>query len=140
VSRFRDEELDVARLLEAAGLGSLADGLPTLYAGPFPVTAPDSFIACRLATYEGAEKYLAGVGTALHRCTVTVLVRGARGPSSYLESRECARAAWEALYDKHPEGYVHVDSGDGAPTFLGEDGEQRPQWSLSVSVVYFSVV
>ena len=138
MSRLKDEELDVARLLEAAGLGSLADGLPTLYAGPFPATAPDAFVACRLATSEPPEKYLAGAGTALHRCTVTVLVRGARGPNAYVDSRERARAAWEALYDRHPAGYVHVDSGEGAPTFLGEDGEQRPQWSLSVSVVYFS--
>jgi hypothetical protein len=138
VNRLKDVEMDVARLLEAAGLGSLANGLPTLYAGPYPVGAPDAFIACRLSSAEKPEKYLANVGTARHRCTVTVLVRAARGPDGYLEGSARARAAWEALYDAHPEGYVHVDAEDGGPTYLGEDEGERPRWSLTVDVAYIS--
>jgi len=138
VSRLRDVELDVAQLLEAAGLGTLADGLPTLYAGPFPAQAPDSFLAVRESTSEPPEKYLAASGTARHRASVAVLVRQARGPNAYAEGRERARAAWEALYDRHPEGYVHVDALDGGPTFLGEDDDGRPQWSFNVGVEYFS--
>ena len=138
MSRLKDVELDVTRLLEAAGLGTLADGLPTLYAGPFPPTAPEQFISCRLATSEKVEKYLANSGTALHRCTVTVLVRGVRGPDGYTTSRELACAAWGALYDRHPEGYVHVDAEDGGPTYLGEDEEGRPRWSLTIGAEYFS--
>ncbi|EPX62545.1 hypothetical protein D187_008733 [Cystobacter fuscus DSM 2262] len=138
MSRLKDVELDVARLLEAAGLGSLADGLPTLYAGPYPPGAPDAFIACRFSGGEKPEKYLAGARTALHRCTVTVLVRAARGPDGYSEGSARARAAWEALYDAHPEGYVSVDVEDGGPTYLGEDEEGRPRWSLTVGVLYHS--
>nr|WP_239578556.1 hypothetical protein [Archangium primigenium] len=119
-------------------MGSLADGSPTLYAGPFPASAPDSFIACRESTAEQPEKYLARAGTALHRGLVTVLVRQARGPNAYVEGRTRAQAAWEALFDRHPEGYVHVDARDGAPTFLGEDEDGRPRWSLTVDVQYLS--
>ncbi|ATB41141.1 hypothetical protein CYFUS_006603 [Cystobacter fuscus] len=140
MSRLKDVELDVARLLEAAGLGSLADSLPTLYAGPYSPGAPDAFIACRLSASEKPEKYLANAGMALHRCTVTVLVCGERGPDGYSEGSARARAAWEALYDAHPEGYVRVDVEDGGPTFLGEDEEGRPRWSLTVEAEYFSAL
>ncbi|EPX56160.1 hypothetical protein D187_007502 [Cystobacter fuscus DSM 2262] len=138
MSRLKDVELDVARLLEAAGLGTLADGLPTLYAGPYPPGAPDAFIACRFSGGEKPEKYLANAGTALHRCTVTVLVRAARGPDGYSEGSARARAAWEVLYDAHPPGYVRVDVEDGGPTHLGEDEAGRPRWSINVSIAYSS--
>lgn len=134
---LRDCELDVARLLEAAGLGSLADGLPTLYAGPYSEASPDALIACRQSSAERPEKYLGAVGLALHRPTVTVLVRGARGLANYTESGERARAAWAALYDRTDIAeYIRIDCEDGAPTYLGEDEEQRPRWSFTVTCEY----
>ncbi|MET0404224.1 MAG: hypothetical protein ABW123_17560 [Cystobacter sp.] len=138
MSRLKDVELDVARLLEAAGLGSLADGLPTLYAGPYPAGAPDAFISCRLSSSEKPEKYLANTGTAMHRCTVTVLVRATRGPDDYIKGTARARAVWGVLYDAPPEGYVHVEPEDGGPTYLGEDEEGRPQWLLTICLLFHS--
>jgi hypothetical protein len=138
MSRLKDVELDGTRLLEAAGLGSLADGLPTLYAGPYPTGAPDAFMACRASGGEAPERYLAGTGAARHQEVVTVLVRGQRGPSGYLDSRTRAHAAWEALFDSYPEGYVRVAAEGAGPTWLGEDEEGRPQWSFPVSAEYAS--
>lgn len=138
MSRLKDVELDVARLLEAAGLGSLADGLPTLYAGPYPPGAPDTFMACRASGGEPPERYLAGTGAALHQETVTVLVRGERGPSGYLDSRARAHAAWEALFEARPQGYVRVAVDGAGPTWLDEDDEGRPQWSFTASAWYVS--
>lgn len=138
MSRLKDVELDVARLLEAAGLGSLADGLPTLYAGPYPAGAPDAFMACRASGGEAPERYLAGTGRALHQETVTVLVRGERGPNGYLEGRTRAHAAWEALFESFPEGYVQVVAEGAGPMWLGEDDEGRPRWSFTTRTAYFS--
>lgn len=135
---LRDCELDVAKLLEAAGLGSLADGAPTLFAGPFPANAPDALIACRLSGSEPPVKYVGGVGQAYHRERVTVLVRGTREPGSYTESGTRARAAWAALYDLQPDGYVRVDLEDGAPIYNGPDEEDRPRWSFTVGLEYVS--
>ena len=56
----------------------------------------------------------------------------------FSEGSARARAAWEVLYDAHPEGYVYVDAEDGGPTYLGEDKEERPQWSFAVEAHYTS--
>ncbi|WP_395840245.1 hypothetical protein [Cystobacter fuscus] len=107
--------------LSAFAPATPADGLPTLYAGPYPPGAPDAIMTCRFSGGEKPEKYLAGTRTALHRCTVTVLVRGECGPDGYSEG--IARAAWEAMYDAHPEGYVYVDVEKGGLT--GTAGRAR---------------
>ena len=139
MSRLKDVELNVARLLEAAGLGSLANGAPPFFPGPFPEGAVDAFMACRLATGgEAPGKYLANAGTSLHRVVVTVLVRDARGPGGYLAGFARARAAWEAMYDTYPEGYVHMVAQDGGPTYIGEDEDGRPRWTFTVEAVYAS--
>jgi hypothetical protein len=136
--RLRDAEVDVAKLLEAAGLGTLAPPHPTLFAGPYPASAPDALIACRHSGAEKPEKYLANTGLAYHRESVTVQVRGTRAPDGYAESGARARAAWSALFDVHPDEYVLVDPEDGGPTYLGEDEEQRPRWSFTVGLEYIS--
>ncbi len=134
---LRDCELDVAKLLEAAGLGTLADGAPTLFAGPFPASVPDAFIACRQSSSPKPEKYLGNVARAYLRPTVTVLVRGASGPDSYTESGARARAAWAALYSRTDvPGYVWIDPEEGEPTYLGEDEQHRPRWSFTVTCEY----
>jgi hypothetical protein len=134
---LRDTELDVAKLLEAAGLGSLADGSPTLFAGPYPTSAPDAFISCRQTDADPPEKYLGNVPLRRHRETVTVLVRGGREPGAYSASRSRALAAWQALAERYDvPGYDSIDCQEGAPNYLGEDEEQRPQWSFSVSCEY----
>ncbi|HEX5750021.1 MAG TPA: hypothetical protein VFZ09_27575 [Archangium sp.] len=135
---LRDVELDVALLLEAAGLGSTSANPPTLYPGPYPATAPDAFIACRHSGAEKPEKYLANTGLAYHRESVTVMVRGTREPGSYVTDGARARAAWSALYDLHPSEYVLVDPEDGGPTYLGDDEEHRPRWSFTVGLEYLS--
>lgn len=135
---LRDVELDVTLLLEAAGLGSTSSNPPTLFAGPFPASAPDALIACRHSGAEKPEKYLANTGLALHRETVTVLVRGTRKPGSYVTDGARARTAWSALFDLHPDEYELVDPEDGAPRYLGEDEEQRPRWSFTVELEYLS--
>ena len=105
---LRDVELDVAVLLEAAGLGSLSGPVPTLYPGPFPETAPDAMVACRKSGGETPEPYLGNTGLHLHRETVTVLVRGTAEPGSYTDSGNQARAAWSALFELYPGEYVRM--------------------------------
>ncbi|MCY1080296.1 hypothetical protein [Archangium lansingense] len=135
---LRDCELDVATLLQAAGVGSLAGPTPTLYAGPYPASAPDAMTSCRHSGAEKPEKYLANTGLAKHTESVTVLVRGTREPNAYTESGTRARAAWSALYDLHPPEYETVDLEDGGPTYLRDDEEQRPLWSFTVGLEYLS--
>ncbi len=134
--RLKDTELDIARLLEAAGLGTLSGPTPTLFAGPYPANAPDAFLACQQSSAEPPAKYL-GTGAAYHVETVTVLVRGTREPDGYTESRNRAEAAWEALFEARPAGYVRVEA-ESRPHYLGPDEDDRPQWSFTVSVEYAS--
>ncbi|PTL79092.1 minor capsid protein [Vitiosangium sp. GDMCC 1.1324] len=136
--RLRDVEVEVALLLEAAGLGSTTSTPPTIYAGPFPASAPDAMISCLHSGAEEPEQYLANTGQSYHRESVSVLVRGTREPNSYVVDGARARAAWSALYDLHPDGYVTVDPEDGAPIYNGPDEQDRPRWSFSVSLEYLS--
>ncbi|QRK06049.1 hypothetical protein JQX13_38885 [Archangium violaceum] len=136
--RLRDIELDVATLLEAAGLGTLSGDTPTLYPGPFPTSAPDEMIAVIDAGGDPPEKYLADTGLSLHRDMVTVLVRGTRAPGSDKETGDRARAAWSALYDLQPDGYVRVEPTEGRPTRQTPDDEGRPRWVFSVELEYLS--
>ncbi|MFY0567067.1 hypothetical protein ACN28E_24960 [Archangium lansingense] len=135
---LRDVEVDVALLLEAAGLGGTTSSPPTIYAGPIPAGAPDAIIACRDSPEEEPEQYLANTGLVYHRDSVTVLVRGTRAPGSYVTDGARARAAWSALFDLHPAEYVRVSPQDGRPTYLGTDNEQRHLWSFTVGLEYLS--
>lgn len=135
---LRDCELDTAKLLEAAGLGSLADGEPNLFAGPFPTSAPDRMIACRRSGAEPPEPYISNTRLHIHRETVTVLVRGTAEPGSYTDSGNLARAAWSALFEVRPPEYIRVLAEDGGPTYLGSDDAQRPQWSFTIGLEYLS--
>lgn len=135
---LRDTELDVALILQEAGLGSLEDGQPDLFAGPFPSSAPDALVCCRRTDADKPEKYLGAVGLRLHRERVRVLVRGGSGPDAYKESGDRARAAWSALFEFYPDEYVQVDPDDGGPSYDGVDDERRPLWSFAVGLEYVS--
>lgn len=132
----RDVELDVATLLQAAGHGSLSGNPPTLYAGPFPATAPDAMIACLASGGEQPAKYLGGDGTAVYRPKVTVLVRGARGAGSYANARQRSCNAWQSLYEAQRSTYLQFLMQEPQPNFLGRDENGRPQFSFTVQLEY----
>lgn len=135
---LRDTELDVALLLEAAGLGSTTSNPPSLYAGPIPAGAPDAMIACLDAGGDQPEKYLANTGLSLHRDSLQVLVRGSPAPGSDKDTGDRARDAWAALYDLHLDEYIRIDPTEGRPTRQAPDEEGRPRWSFTVELEYLS--
>jgi hypothetical protein len=134
---MRDVERDCALLLEAAGLGSTTSNPPSIYAGPFPATAPEAFIACRADGSGGApEVFLGGTGERLHTRGVKVQVRGEREPAGYLAAKERAEAAHEALTDAYPVGYVRVMVVDAGPAYVGTDDQGRHLFSFNSEWTY----
>ncbi|WP_224364224.1 minor capsid protein [Hyalangium versicolor] len=135
---LRDVELDVATLLEAAGLGSMSSNPPTLYAGPFPASAPEILISCLSSGGETPEDYLAGTSRAYFRPEVTVRVRGPR--EKYRATLQRALDAWEALYGVQTPEYVLVKAQGAGPAYLGPDENGRHRFSFTVQLAYTALV
>ena len=131
---LRDVQMDVVLLLEAAGLGSTTSNPPTLFAGQYPASAPDAFMAARYSGGTAPARYLANTGQAYYTPTVTVLVRGE--PHAHEATRQRAVAAWEALQGARPAGYVQVEPEDAGPNELVEDESSRPRFSFTVRLEY----
>ena len=76
---LRDVELDLAGIIEAASLGvSMNANQPSLYAGPFPSSAPQTMIAVRFAGGDDSEDFIT-TGNALFSPEAQVQVRGEPG-------------------------------------------------------------
>lgn len=124
----RDVELELAQLLEAAGLGvSMTASPPTLYAGRFPVTGPDRLVCVRHTGGVG-EVYLGGGG--LLEPDVQVVVRGER--EAYTETRALAVATWTALHLARAPGYVSVQCEGAGPVQQPPDEKGRPRFSFNL--------
>lgn len=132
---LRDVELEVAKLLEAAGLGSMSSNPPTLYAGPFPAGSPDVVLSVvDFGSGENAEPHLGGAGRVSLTAEVTVRVRGEK--HRYAEARGKALEAWAACWEGRPASSLHVVPSGSGPTYLGPDPSGRHQFSFTVRVRY----
>jgi hypothetical protein len=132
---LKDCEMDVAELLEEAGVGSTSTTPPTLYAGPFPSTGPDALVNVQdVGAGEGAEQLLGGGGRVALAPEVTVRVRGVR--HQYAEARTAAFAAWQALWEARPEGYVRMVPLGSGPGYVGPDEVGRHRFSFTVRCEY----
>ncbi|MFY0577979.1 minor capsid protein [Cystobacter fuscus] len=131
---LRDVELDIALVLEAAGLGlSMADVEPTLYAGPIPEAAPDRLVAVRGLSGGEPEDYLGNV-TAIYRPEVQVIIRGNR--NGYRDTLALASACFELLRNIRPSGYIRIDVESSQPEYMGADDLDRHRFIFTVNTEY----
>jgi hypothetical protein len=131
---LRDVELDIATLLQAAGLGlSMSANPPTLYAGPFPESAPDLMVAVRFAGGPESEDYIVR-GQSLFSPEAQVLVRGT--PGKYDEARALALQVFEALHLPSQSGYLTIKPEGAGPAYLGVDENHRHRFQVDVAAVY----
>jgi hypothetical protein len=131
---LKDVELDVATVLQAASIGSMSASPPTLYAGPFPNTAPDAMVAVAELSDPGEDlEQLGGGGRLALVHELTVQVRGPR--SLFAPAKAKAVAAWEALREVTPADYVWWRP-TGKPVNLGQDDMGRWRFSFTLRVEY----
>lgn len=128
---LRDVELDVAQLLEAAGLGSMATSPPTLYAGYFPADKPEQLVAVRDTGGDDPEEHL-GTGGAIFHPEVQVLVRA----GTRTAARELAVASYEALRLKRTDAYALIRPAGSGPLSSGKDANGRHVFTFNVELEY----
>ncbi|RKG95571.1 hypothetical protein D7V97_36985 [Corallococcus sp. CA053C] len=133
-AELQDVELHVAQVLEAAELGltmtPTPPAPPSLYTGPWPLTAPPQVVAVREVTGTGPEDYM-GTGRSYLQPDVQVLVRG----RTYADAQALARRCWSALHLAAVPGYVSCQA-QGAPTYMGPDGSDKHRFVFTVTLAY----
>lgn len=129
----RDVELELAAFLEAAGLDlSTTSNPPTLYPGPFPVSAPQRFVCVR-HTGGQSGRYL-GTQRGVMAADVQVITRGPKG--SYTATRDFAVRCWSALDLARVPDFIDVRCEGAGPTFMGPDGEGAPRFVFNLTARY----
>lgn len=113
---LRDVELELAGVLNTAGLTGVSFGAGNLFAGPMNT---DAGLAIAVRESSGETEMFIADAHGLLSTTVQVLVRGTEG--SYQTTRQLAIAAWEALWlpAGGVAGYVVVRSQGTGPVSLG---------------------
>ncbi|MCY1043335.1 minor capsid protein [Corallococcus sp. bb12-1] len=128
---LKDVELHVAQVLEGAALGvSMTAAPPSLYTGPWPVSAPPQVVAVREVNGDAPEDYL-GTGRSYLQPDVQVLVRGL----TYAAAQALARRCWSALHLAAVPGYVSCRA-QGAPAYMGPDGKDHHRFAFTVTLAY----
>lgn len=130
-AELRDVELHVAEVLDAAGLGvSRTSSPPSLYRGPWPLSAPAQVVAVREVPGDAPEDYM-GTGRSFLQPDVQVLVRAL----TYPEAQALARRCWSVLHLAAVPGYVSCRA-QGLPSYLGADDNQRHRFVFTITLTY----
>ncbi|CAM4166030.1 hypothetical protein G4177_06115 [Corallococcus sp. ZKHCc1 1396] len=128
---LKDVELHVARVLEDAGLGvSQTATPPSLYMGPWPVSAPPLMVAVREVSGDAPEDYM-GTGRSYLQPDVQVVARG----RTYADAQALARRCWSALHLASVPGYSSCRA-QGAPAYMGPDGNDKHRFAFTVTLAY----
>jgi len=128
---MRDVAADIATILEASTTLSLTPGTD-LFAGPFPVQSKGTLVGVMPLTGTG-EPYADARGD-LWTVDAEVTVRGE--PHAYKATLDLALAVFGVLHRARAEPYVSILCEDAVPEWDGYDEQNRPVFTITLTVRY----